>query len=83
HTCVYRWLWRRMRYAGRVAPGLPAGCRQELLPGARFREILRYVLRFRRKQRPRIVDRLERVDGGQRVIALRTPREVDDFLAAL
>ena len=80
--CLYRVLKRRVQYFGRTRPDMAPGCPERFLDG-QFLEFLRYVARFRRDARPRIVDRLAQLDGGQRVITLRSPREVDRFLTAL
>lgn len=80
--CIYRVLKRRVQYAGRVRPDMAPGCPERFLDGV-FLEFLHYVATFRKKVRPRILAKLAALDGGQRVITLRTPREVDAFLARL
>lgn len=80
--CLYRVLKRRVMYAGRTRPDMAPGCPERFLDGE-FPKFLHYVATFRARHRPRILDKLGKLDGGQRVIALRSPREVSAFLATV
>jgi adenylate kinase family enzyme len=80
--CLYRVLRRRVQYAGRTRPDMAPGCPERFLDGE-FPKFLRYVATFRRKHRPRILDKLATLDASQTLITLRTPREVRRFLAAI
>ena len=80
--CLYRVLKRRVQYVGRTRPDMAPGCPERFLDGE-FPKFLRYVATFRRKHRPRILDKLATVDASQMLITLRTPGEVRRFLAAI
>ncbi len=71
-------LWRVLR---RTAAGIGGAARDDMAEGCPERidrAFLRYVRRFRRDHRPRLVARLEEFPG--RVIVLRSPREARAFL---
>jgi len=76
-TCLYRVLARRLR-----RPEVAPGCRERWLD-REFPGFLRFIAMYRRVHRPRMLARLAALDGGQRVITLRSPREVEDFVSAL
>ncbi|HEX8388575.1 MAG TPA: topology modulation protein [Sphingomonas sp.] len=74
--CVWRVLKRVVGHRGRVRADMAPGC-PERLDWA----FLGYVAAFRRVQRPKTLDRL--ADHRERVVRLRSRREVRDFVAAL
>ena len=80
--CTYRVLKRRAQWSGRTRPDMAPGCPERFLEGE-FPKFMRYVITFRRKHRPRILEKLAQLDRSQRVITLHSPREVDRFLASL
>ena len=82
HVCLYRILKRRIVYLGRTHPGMTPGNNERFLD-REFPDLLRFVARFRRKDRPRILAKLAQLDGSQRVITLRSPHEVERFVASL
>ncbi len=80
--CLYRVMKRRVIYFGRTRPDMTPGC-PELFFDREVAKFLHYVATFRRKHRPRILDKLAQLDGSQRLITLASPREVDAFVASL
>jgi adenylate kinase family enzyme len=75
--CLWRILKRRVVYR--------AGCRPDMAPGCPERfslEFMLWVWNYARRTRPEVVARLEEHAQGKRVIHLRTPAEVERFLAA-
>jgi adenylate kinase family enzyme len=77
-VCVARVLRRWMRYAGRPRPDMAPGCPERL-----SWEFLRWIWEYPRLRRPGILERLARLAPGQRVIVLRSPRDVRRFVDAL
>jgi adenylate kinase family enzyme len=77
-TCLRRVLWRILSGYGRVRFELPAGCPERF--DAAF---LRYVWGFRAKERPRIVQAIERFGDHLRIYQLTDDHDVDRFLAAV
>jgi len=73
--CIPRVLRRAWRHRRRSRPDLPAGCPDKL-----DAEFLRWLWRFPRDTRPRILARLERLGAGPRTVTLRSPRDVRRFL---
>jgi adenylate kinase family enzyme len=71
-------LQRYVRWRGKSRPDLPDGCVEALEPG-----FVRWVLRYRRTERPRIIALLSRFDGAVVVLTSRRAarRFVRDFVA--
>ncbi len=80
--CLYRVMKRGVMYYGRTRPDMAPDCPEGFF-SREFAEFLHYVATFRRKQRPRILGKLATLDATQRLITLRSPREVDRFVASL
>jgi adenylate kinase family enzyme len=80
--CLYRVVKRRIQYLGRTRPDMTDGCEEKMFDRS-FLEFLRYVAGFRSKSRLHLLKRLEQLDGSQRVITLKTPRQVARFVASL
>jgi adenylate kinase family enzyme len=72
--CLSGVLKRRLRYRGQIRPDLGVYDRIN-------REFIRWILSFRRRARPRILELLDSADC--RVVILSSHREVAAFLAAL
>jgi hypothetical protein len=75
-------LKRRLLNIGRTRPDMAPDCPERFFD-REFPAFVHYVATFRSKHRPRILDKLSALDGTQRVITLRTPREVSGFVASL
>ena len=73
--CLWRVIKRRLRFRGRARPDMNEGCRERLTW-----EFVRWVWTYRRERRPGVLEKLSRLDGGQRVFRLRSRREVEGFL---
>lgn len=80
--CLYRVMKRRVMYLGRTRPDMAPDCPERFLD-VEFPKFLHFVATFRKHHRPRILEKLARLDAGQRVITLRSPREVSAFLATV
>ncbi len=75
--CLFRVIKRCALNIGRTRPDMAEGCLEKIdLP------FLKYVWRFNKGPRSRIIDKLNDY-GGINVIALTRPREAEDFLATL
>ena len=80
--CALRALRRRIRTRGRTRTEVASGC----VPGRvdrAARRYLRYVLTYRDETRPHILRELDRLRPGRRVVVLRSPHEVRQFVDAL
>ena len=75
-VCLWRVLKRVVQYYGRTRPDLPAGC-----PERFDLEFLAWVWRFPSRSRQKVVSLLEAQGNEKKVIRLRSPREVDEFVA--
>jgi adenylate kinase family enzyme len=74
-TCLRRALTRLVRDRGRARNDLPDGCREGLdLP------FLRWIWRYPRTDRPRVLRLLDGLDGSVAVHRLRSPADVQRFL---
>lgn len=76
--CIGRVVRRRFTYAGGSRPSLPEGCPERLTPS-----FLWWIWTYPRRRRPGILERLEEVATGKRVVILRDQAEVEDFLREL
>ena len=76
-TCLRRVLGRWWRHRGRTRPDMREGC-PERLSGA----FLRWIWAYPARHRPQVLRRLDAVADRCRVVVLRSPAEVERFLAA-
>lgn len=76
-TCTRRAAWRSVRRWGERRPDLAPGCDEKL-----DLAFLRWVWTFGRLHRPRVVEAIERHREGRRVVWLRRPHDVAEFLRA-
>jgi len=76
--CVWRVLWRRVRFAGRSRPEMPAACRERLTW-----EFLTYLWNYRRTRRPRILTLLNEVAEEKKVVVLSNSRAISAFERSL
>ena len=80
--CALRALQRRIRTRGRTRTEVATGC----VPGRVHRaaqRYLRYARSYRNDTRPHILRELDRLSPGRRVILLRSPDEVRQFVDAV
>jgi len=75
-TCIARVLRRAVRDRRRARPDLPAGC-----PEGFDWAFLKWIWRFSRDDRPRILERMEQT--GADVVHLRSPAEVKRYVESL
>ena len=72
--CVFRALKRFVEFQGRNRPDRAADC-----PETMELEFLKWILEFRRKKRPGILEKISKLEG-KTVIRLRSSSEVQQFL---
>ncbi len=75
-TCVGRVLRRAWRYRDRSRPDMPEGCPEQVT----F-EFLWWIWTYPSRRRPGILQRLSQLPATTQVVHLRSPREVDAFIA--
>ena len=75
---IRRVLARRLRYAGRSRPDIPAGCPERVT----F-EFLKYLWRYPTKRRPGILRKLGALSPDKAVFVLRSPAEIDQLVSGL
>jgi adenylate kinase family enzyme len=73
--CLWRVVWRQLRYIGRTRPDMAAGCRERLTW-----EFVTWVWRYRATRRDAILRRLAALGEGKRAVVLGSPRAVRRFL---
>ena len=73
--CLWRILARRVRFQGRSRPDMREDCPERLTW-----EFIRWVWTYPAARRPGILQRLEGIKDGRRVLRLTSPPEVDAFL---
>lgn len=74
--CLWRVLKRRVVYRAGRRPDMAPGC-----PERFSLEFMLWVWNYARRSRPKVVARLAEHAQGKRIIWLRTPAEVEQFLA--
>lgn len=77
-VCLRRAVWRRIRFHGRSRPDMREGCPERLTWA-----FVRWIWRYPREQRPRVMTQLAALRPGQRAVVLRSPAEVEAFLRAV
>jgi adenylate kinase family enzyme len=75
-TCLWRALRRRL--LDRARPDLAVGCSEKI-----DLEFLRWIWRFRRKQRPKIMQRIAEHAADRRAFVLRSDADVRAFLTSV
>ncbi|MEF3306193.1 DNA topology modulation protein [Paenibacillus sp. GYB003] len=78
YLCLYRVLKRRLQYRGRSRADMGEGCEEKI-----DLAFLKWIWNFRKRSRPKLLDKLRRVQPLQDVYRFRTPREADDYLKRL
>jgi len=77
-VCLWRVFKRWLRYNGRQRPDVSPGCTERL-----SWEFLTWIWTYRKRRRGHILERLATLETRKRVIVLRSPGAVNDFLARL
>lgn len=77
-VCVYRALRRVVKYYNKTRPDMGEGCNE------RFDfEFLHWVWTFPRAVKPKIEERLKKLGDDKAIIRLKSPKEVEGFLAKI
>ncbi|MEX5635112.1 adenylate kinase [Parafrankia sp. FMc2] len=76
HVALSRVMWRRIRWHHRHRPDITPGCSERI-----SWEFLRWVWAYPRQGRARVSAALDEADAWARVVRLRSPREVRQWLA--
>jgi adenylate kinase family enzyme len=77
-VCLRRIIWRWFCWRGRTRPDLPDGCLEKI-----DAEFLAWVWNFARDQRPKLISKLSELRDDQRLITLRSARQVKRFMREL
>jgi adenylate kinase family enzyme len=80
--CALRALRRRIRTRGRERAELAPGCEPARVDRAALR-YLDYVRSYHRERRPQILAELDRLSPQRRVVVLRLPRQVHQFVESV
>lgn len=76
---LWRIFRRRLRYHGRARPDMTPGCPERITW-----QFLRYVWRYAKDRRPRIMDHLARCrEEGKTVLIFQTRQQIDQWLSGL
>ena len=75
-VCVWRVLKRAAAMRGRTRPDMAEGCREKF----NFSFLL-WVWNYPSRTRPKVFEKIEKHARGKRVVRLRTPASVEQFLA--
>lgn len=78
--CAIRAVKRRIQYANHLRPDMAEGCRERLLD-PNLPRFLHWVWNYPKRARPDVTQRLQDLDPDKRIIWLRTPAHVKQFLA--
>jgi len=76
--CLWRVARRWQRYRGRARPDMTPGCNERL-----DWTFMRWIWNYPRLHRPGVMQQLATLGAGQRVVHLRSRREVREFMATL
>jgi adenylate kinase family enzyme len=76
--CIWRVLERQLRYRGRSRPDMTEGCPERL-----SLEFIRWIWEYPRTRRPGVLERMRTAGAHARHVILRSPREVEAWIASL
>jgi len=76
--CTYRIVKRRFMFKGKKRPDMTEGCEEKL-----DLEFVKWVLKFNKNERPKVLEKLKNYKNKKKIIVLKNPREVEDFLKNL
>ena len=74
-VCTYRVLKRMLSYRGQTRPDMGIGCEERFDP-----KFLKWVWDYPKSQRPAVIKRLNALPAEQKIITLRSPTDVRDFI---
>ncbi|MEP7274221.1 MAG: DNA topology modulation protein [Acidobacteriota bacterium] len=75
--CVWRVMKRRLQYGSRGRPDVPEGCPERLSV-----EFIWWVWDYRRRRRPKILEKLEAVKTQKRVFILSNQESIERFVTS-
>jgi adenylate kinase family enzyme len=81
-TCLWRVIKRSVLNWGKVIPGNPEGCKQQLF-SFKFVEFLHWVWSFNKRYREQIMLMLDAARSKKQVYVARTQKEIDAMVALL
>ena len=77
-VALWRAFKRRLRYRGRSRPDMAEGCPEQLSP-----EFVLWLWNWPKTSRPKLIGKIEKHGARVRRVVLRSPAEVERFLASL
>ena len=77
-VCLWRAAKRRIAFRHGARPDMTAGCDERLTW-----QLIRWIWKYPRTQRPRVLARLGELRPGQRAVVLRSSAQIDNFLRSL
>lgn len=77
-VCLWRVLKRRVAYRGKSRPDMAAGCPEQL-----DWEFTRWVWDYPKSSKSKIIEWMRENSGSKNVVWLRSPSEVESYLAGL
>lgn len=75
-VCLYRVLKRRLTYRKTNRPDMAEGCHEKV-----NLEFLGWIWNFRQTTRPKIEERLKKIESGKTVIRLKSAQEMENFIS--
>jgi adenylate kinase family enzyme len=79
YVCIWRVLKRAMVNHGKVLPGSPAYCREQIL-SFKFLHFLKWVWTFNKRYRHMILDILDEFKTEKQIHIFKSPQEITDFI---
>jgi adenylate kinase family enzyme len=77
-VCLWRVVKRFLVYRGRTRPDMAAGCGEKIDP-----EFILWIWNYPNRQRPSVLELMRENAESKRMIRLRSPAQVERFLAAV
>ena len=73
--CIYRAFKRMLQYRNKTRPDMGEGCEE------RFSfEFFKWIWKYPKTKRPKILDRLKQLSKEKEVIILKSPKEVENYI---
>lgn len=76
--CISRVLKRRFQYRNKMRVDMAEGCEERV-----SLEFLKWVWEYPKKQKPKISEKLRRLSIEKKIIILKSPKEVREFVASV
>jgi len=78
YLCMYRIIKRRLEYRGKTRPDMGQGCPEKL-----DWEFISWVFNYNKRVKPKILEKIDRLGVADKLVTLKSQREVDSYLASL